>query len=316
MRLPSPKHHPLMPLPRTALVLACTLALSAIPAAAQPATPPPTALEQVRGLRLDSLAGPMPVHYSATFADRAREVQGVLREGAQFFADSLGVRTEVRVALLSEADWRRISQVPYGVPYVQGSVVFVPAAGDGAVSADFLRLEAQASPAARAKVAESGVSYADNARRITDLIGYHELGHGYTQALGIRPHTRWFSEFLATYMAYGYLHRMRPPLARGWEAMMRAKLDAAPPTHTSLADFERLYIRVGPENYHWYQAAFAALAAEVFQAQGLGFLARVREAFPAGQGPALDSDAVLARLEQIHPGFQAWAARLNPPLAP
>ena len=209
-----------------------------------------------------------------------------------------------------------ISQVPYGVPYVQGGVVFIPAAGDGAISADFLGLEAGASAAVQEKVQETGMSFADNARRIPYLIGYHELGHGYTQGYGIRPHTRWFNEFLATYMAYAFLHRMRPPLARGWEAMMQAKLEAPAPTHTSLADFDRLYIRVGPENYNWYQSAFAMMAAEVFQAHGLGFLARVREAFPAGEGPALDSDAVLARLEQIHPGFRAWADRLGTPATP
>lgn len=306
------------PRPGILFFVLAALVLVAGSVAGQPAGgPPPGALQQVRGLGLDSLAGPMPVHYSARFRRRAEEVQALLREGARFFADSLGLQTQVRVALLSEADWRRISQVPYGMPYVQGGVVFVPAAGDGAIADDFLRLEANASPAARAKVAETGVGFADNARRMTDLIGFHELGHVYTSAYGIAPHTRWFNEFLATYWAYAFLHRVRPPLARGWEAMLQAKLDAPAPAHTLLADFDSLYIRVGPANYNWYQAAFALQAAEVFQAHGLGFLAQVREAFPAqGGGPRLASDAVLARLEQIHPGFRAWADRLGTPRAP
>ena len=109
---------------------------------------------------------------------------------------------------------------------------------------------------------------------------------------------------------------MRPPLARGWEAMLQAKLDGPTPVHTTLADFDRLYIGVGPENYNWYQAAFALQAAEVFQAEGLGFLARVREAFPVTDGLALDSDAVLTRLEAIRPGFRAWAERLGQPRSP
>jgi hypothetical protein len=301
-----------MPRVRT-LALLTALALSAAPAAAQPVARPMA--EQIRALRLDSLAGPLPVHYSPGFREHAAEVQAILREGAAFFADSLGLPTTVRVALLGAAQWQRVTQVPYGVPFVQGGVVLIPATGDGVIAADFLALEAGASAAARAKVAESGVSFAENARRITDLIGYHELGHGYTNALGIRPHTRWFSELLAMYMAYAFLARMRPPLARGWEAMLQAKLEGPAPAHTSLADFERLYIRVGPENYVWYQAAFAQQAAEVFGVHGLGFVARVREAFPAG-GAQLDSDAVVARLETIHPGFRAWADRLNVPRTP
>lgn len=301
-----------MPRIRT-LVFLAALTVSAAPAAAQPVARP--MVEQVRALGLDSLAGPLPVHYSAGFRGHAAEVQTILREGARFFADSLGLPTTVRVALLAESEWQRVTQVPYGVPFVQGGVVLIPATGDGVIARDFLVLEAGASDAVRAKVAESGASFAENAGRMTDLIGYHELGHGYTGAYGIRPHTRWFSELLATYMAYAFLHRMRPPLARGWEAMLQAKLEAPAPAHTSLADFERLYIRVGPENYNWYQAAFARQAAEVFHAQGLGFLTRVREAFPAG-GEQLDSDAVLARLETIHPGFRAWADRLNAPRTP
>ncbi|HEX6038099.1 hypothetical protein [Longimicrobium sp.] len=295
---------------------ALVLALSPVAAAAQQTaaqTPPPPMVDQVRGLGLDSLAGPLPVHYSAGFRDRAGEVQGILREGVRFFADSLGLaEMPVRVALLTEADWQRVSRVPYGVPFVQGGVVVMPAAGDGPIAADFLAAEPGASAAARELVARTGLSFADNARRMTDLIGYHELGHGYTTAYGIQTHARWFNEFMATYMAYAFLDRMRPPLARGWEAMLRARLDGARPAHTSLAAFDSLYIRVGPENYNWYQAAFALQAAEVFRAEGLAFLPRLREAFPVQPPgtPRLGGDEVVARLETLHPGFRAWAEGL------
>jgi hypothetical protein len=294
---------------------ALAAALIAVPAAAQPAAAPPM-LDQVRALGLDSVAGPLPAHYSAGFATRAAEVQAILREAARFFADSLGLPTTVHVAVLAAPEWQRLTQVPYGVPFVNGGVVFIPAVGDGVIAADFLALEGGASPAVRAKVAETRATFADNARRMTDLIGYHELGHGYTRAYGIRSHTRWFNEFLATYLVYAFLHRARPLLARGFEAMVQAKLDGPTPAHTTLADFDRLYIGVGPENYNWYQAAFALQAAEVFQAEGLGFLARVRQAFPVTDGPALDSDTVLARLEAIRPGFRAWAERLGAPRNP
>lgn len=301
---------------KTRLALAAALLLCALPLSAQtPAQAPaqPSALDQVLGLGLDSLAAPLPVYHRAEQRARAAEVQAILRQGARFFADSLGLETPVRVALLGRADWDRVSQVPYGVPYVRGGVVFLPATPDGAIAADFLRLEPGASERVRALVAATGVSFADNARRMTDLIGYHELGHGYTSRYGIRPHARWFSEFLATYFAYAFLERTNPRLARSWEAMLRAKLDAPAPAHTSLDDFERLYLGVGPENYNWYQAAFALEAAEVFRAEGLGFLARVRERFPAGAGgEALPAAAVLERLEAIRPGFRAWGEQLAP----
>lgn len=297
---------------RLVLASAAALLLGALPLAAQ--TPAqPSALDQVLGLGLDSLAGPLPVYHRADGRARAAEVQGILRQGARFFADSLGLETPVRVALLGRADWERVSRVPYGVPYVSGGVVFLPATPDGAIAADFLRLEPGASERVRALVAGTGRSFADNARGMTDLIGYHELGHGYSSRYGIRPHAKWFSEFLATYFAYAFLERTSPRLARSWEAMLQAKLDAPAPAHTSLDDFERLYFGVGPENYNWYQAAFALQAAEVFRAEGLGFLARVRERFPsAPAGEPLSSAAVLERLETIRPGFRAWGESIAP----
>lgn len=293
-----------------ALLLAAAPLRAQTPAAAPPAQPSP--LEQVLALRLDSLAGPLPVYHGAGQRAHAAEVQAILRQGARFFADSLRLETPVRVALLGKPEWERVSRIPYGVPYVQGGVVFLPATPDGAIAEDFLRLEAGASEAARARVAATGWSFADNARRMTDLIGYHELGHGYTTRYGIRPHARWFNELLASYFAFAFLERTSPRLALAWEAMLRAKLEGPAPAHTSLDDFERLYIGVGPENYNWYQAALGVRAAELFRAEGLGFLARVRERFPAGPGEPLPSAAVLERLEEIRPGFRAWGANIAP----
>jgi hypothetical protein len=77
--------------PRRAVILsafaALVLALAPVAAAAQPAggqAPPPPMVDQVRGLGLDSLAGPLPVHFSAGFRARAEEVQGFLREAPAF----------------------------------------------------------------------------------------------------------------------------------------------------------------------------------------------------------------------------------------
>ena len=51
--------------------------------------------------------------------------------------------------------------------------------------------------------------------------------------------------------------------------------------------------------------------ARISRARRCSFITRVREAFPAG-GEPLDSDAVLARLERIHPGFAARGRDIGP----
>jgi hypothetical protein len=289
--------------------------LAAVPAAAQTPTQnpaPPPAIDQVRALGLDSLSAPLPVFHRPADRARATEAQALLREAARFFADSLGLETRVHVAVLPKADWERVSRVPYGVPYIQSGVVFLPATFDGAISEDFRKLQAGASPAVQALVAETGVSFDENAARMTDLIGLHELGHSYAGQMGIRPHARWFSEFLASYFAYAFLERAAPRLAPSWHAMLQAKLESPTPAHTTLDDFERLYIGVGPENYNWYQAVFARQVANVFRERGLGFIRVVQQQFPRTQGDPIPSAAVVERLEAIHPGFQAWSANILP----
>ncbi|HEY7767570.1 hypothetical protein [Longimicrobium sp.] len=296
------------------LSLALLPLLAAAPAAAQtPAqSPPPPVIEQVRALGLDSLAAPLPVFHRPADHARAMEAQALLREAARFFADSLGLETRVHVAVLPKADWERVSRVPYGVPYIAGGVVFLPATFDGAISEDFRKLEPGASQAVRARVAATGVSFDENAARMTDLIGLHELGHSYAGQMGIRTHARWFSEFLASYFAYAFLERAAPRLAPSWNAMLQAKLESPTPAHTTLDDFERLYIRVGPENYNWYQAVFARQVAQVFRERGLGFIRAVQQQFPRTEGDPMPATAVMERLEQLHPGFQAWGVNIVP----
>jgi hypothetical protein len=43
-----------------------------------------------------------------------------------------------------------------------------------------------------------------------DGIGTHEIGHSIIRQLGIAPQTRWFNEFLASYIGYAYLRAKFP----------------------------------------------------------------------------------------------------------
>jgi hypothetical protein len=53
---------------------------------------------------------------------------------------------------------------------------------------------------------------------------------------------------------------------------------------TSLEDFERLYVGVGPNSYSWYQGKFLQRVAQVYEKKGLSFIAEVGKAFPAAEG--------------------------------
>jgi hypothetical protein len=288
------------------------------PAPARPSDAAPPAdpsggltVASIRALGVEANPGAVPTYHSPGFAERARTLQRMVEEGRRFFADSLDLRADVNLAVLSEADWSRVTTIPYTIPFFSPgeAVIFLPATTAGPIVDDYLASRPRLPASRLQQISAAGFSFEDGAHTMVDLIGYHELGHLYTRAYGIQPAGHWLNEFLATYFAYAYLRRAQPHLAELWDGMVRPAPDTRPP-HTSLADFDRLYFGVGPENYFWYQGTFAARVSEVFAERGLGFLAAAREAFPAGAAPVAGDEA-LARLERIHPGFTAWAARLD-----
>jgi len=287
------------------------LLLSLAAAPLSQAQSPPSCLATVRGLHLDSLPGPVPTYYSASFRGRAERDQALLRDAERFFADSLGLPPGLHLALLNEADWRRANNPqPYGLPHVCDRVAFLPATDDGVITMDMLRRESTLSDTVRAKIAREGVSFGEFARSMTDVLGLHELGHDYVTSYGINPHAAWFNEFLASYFGYVFLQTARPAQARLISAMVAARLEQPPPSHTSFEDFERLYgPTMNPDNINWYQAVFLQRIADVSPTQGLGFLRRVRAAFPLAEPDSVSLESVLDRLEQIHPGFRVWAGR-------
>jgi hypothetical protein len=142
---------------------------------------------------------------------------------------------------------------------------------------------------------------------------YHELGHVFAAAYGIGRPNLWFGEFMAGYFAEAY--RADAPdesrlqvfsdLLSEWLAR------GSKPVYTSLDDLERLYASMPASNYGWYQAQFEKRGKDVYREQGFSFIQRVRAALPASEGRALTVTEVLARLEKISPGFEAWARSLG-----
>jgi hypothetical protein len=307
----------------TRSTIACALAVvltgcspAAAPAQDRAASEDPSGgitVEAILALSPHVLAGDVPVYHSPGYVRRAAELQALIDDGRRFFDDSLGLRAEVSLAVLAEADWSRLTDVPYTIPFYSSgaALIFLPATTAGPIVDDYLASQARLPAARLARIRDAGFDYEQGAHTMVDLIGYHELGHLYTRAYGIQPPSPWMHEFLATYFAYAYLRRAQPRLADLWDGMVAAPPDDRP-QHTSLPDFDRLYFGVGPENYFWYQGTYATRATEVFARHGLGFVSAVRDAFPAGGDAAQHSgEEVLAALERIDPGFMAWADSLQ-----
>lgn len=293
----------------TPLVLTALVALVAGPLRAQ-GDPPTDLLGRVRALGTPTSTDRITVYYDLGHEAKAVRLRALVQDAMTFFADSLGVAPDLSLAVVERSTWERIfTWQPYGIPGVEGTppVAFLPATDDNVAANDALSIAAGVSASAHAMLRAGGTTWEEASRRYVDLVGLHELGHAFAGAYGISVRSKWFNEWLATYFAYAYLRAMRTPSAYVWDGVLQGYTDAVRPEHRTLEAFERLYFGVGAQNYVWYQAQFQAQVSEVYQARGVDFLRVLRRAFPMGAAPVDSQEELLGRLDELQPGFRAWA---------
>jgi hypothetical protein len=171
----------------------------------------------------------------------------------------------------------------------------------------------QVPPAMLSKALANGRTWKQIKFEGCDGIGTHEIGHSIIRQLGIDPPTRWFDEFLASYVGYAYLKANAPAQALSNEIFWTVGLNNSPHPFTRLDDFEGRYDQLQqeyPGNYGWYQLALDQRVIEIYAQSGVEYLREIRKQFPAG-ARALDSPQLLNELERISPGWKAWAAHLE-----
>ena len=303
---------------RQALASAASAPQAAPTAPTAPTAPVPL-ITRVRALRLVHRPGLLGLYHDPAHAEHAHALHALVAEAMGWYREVLGIEGGLTLAVLEREPWEAVGlQQPYGIPGVAGSgvageppVIYMPATDDGLAATDALALAPRVRPATLASLRAAGYDYATAARRHVDVIGLHELGHVYTRRFGIAPPNLWLDELLATFFAHAFLVARRPALAALFGGVLQATIDAFEPVHRSLADFERLYFRVGAANYVWYQAHFQQRAAALHQAQGLDALRALRAAFPLPRPLRPTPEALLAELELVSPGFQAWAATVE-----
>ncbi len=299
--------------PRLAAAVVVGL-LSLPPQAVAQDAPPRDLLTRVQALGTPSSTDRITVYFEPGHEAKALRLRALVQDALRLFADSLGVAPALSLAVLERTTWERIiTWQPYGIPGVEGTppVAFLPATDDNVAANDALGIEAGVSDAARRLVGAAGLTWPEASRRYVHLVGLHELGHALAAAYGISVRSKWFNEWLATYVAYAFLRATRPQQAHLWEGILQGYIDAVQPEHRTIATFERLYFGVGSLNYVWYQARFQQQVAAVYERHGVGFLRTLRATFPRGAAPIASQEALLARLETLAPGFAAWGAGMK-----
>ena len=274
-------------------------------------------IDAIKSLGLASIPGNMPAFYSPDAETRARYLQGLLGGEIAYYEEQFHFHFDpVALAVLDAPQWPKVAgDEPFGMPSVDGTnppVVIMPASWDKVMWMVVPRRK-EVPPAMLRKALSTGRHWDQIKFEGCDGIGTHEIGHFIIRQLGIDPQTKWFNEFLASYVGYAYLKAKEPGQALSNEIFWTVGLGHSPHPFTKLDDFESRYDELQqkyPGNYGWYQLALDQRVIEVYESGGVEYLRRIRKEFPTG-GVPLSSAQLLDRLDMISSGWKAWGLRLE-----
>lgn len=269
--------------------------------------------KRVQNLSLDSTTLGEVVYYSKNYLGRAEKVSELIKRANIFYFDSLGINAEVEIALLDTVDYNIVSpNVPYGLPFVNRGLIFLPAdTSIGAVKGMYSPFAETASEKIILNLEDAGYEYNEALNQMVDLIGLHELGHVLNDLYGIDSRQAWFDEFMASYFGYAYMQTQDTTLGIIWDNITNAGFEEYNPNYKSLDDFNKLYIGVGVGNYCWFQNAFQERIRIVYSERGLEFIRLVKEKLSDPSFKPETAIELLEVLEEIEPGFFSWASSLE-----
>lgn len=264
----------------------------------------PSPLARVEALELDTApVGRVTAYFDSADRKRAVELATLSEEAASFFDRELAISFDFGIVALGPEHWfSEHSGVPYAIPWasVPERLIFVPSS-----------LEEGLLVRGRDTMTER--------RRVVNFISIHEYGHLATKEYFIAASKRdylpvsWFNELLSNIFAYAFVASTDPEWAKVSKEMWTGVVESRKPTVLSL-DWGFMNDLPPDElarTYAWYQNLLNLRAAELYDEHGLGFLRALKDRLAWEEAGGWTTESLLASLEEIAPGFKAWARDLE-----
>lgn len=263
------------------------------PLLAQNPNPPVKTFDSIiASEHLHQLSGKAPVHYSAGFDVRAKALQGLFANCVNYYETTFpGTNFNTHIYILDKGDWGKLDLgFPYGMPFYHPDYqVLVVPAGKNALR--------------RLTGLPDDPEKSDAVLSTFDFQPIHELGHYFFFTINNLNKEHWMNEFLATYFLICFIKADN--LAPDLQNILKADFPVA---HKSLDDFEKLYLGVGPANYHWYQSKFAALGYSLYPQFKEKLITLVLQNYSRG-GKNLDAKSLLLSLSPDT--MNAWLSSMK-----
>ncbi len=278
------------------VVTACLILASTAHAQAQ------SPLERVEALGLDTMkVGRVTAYFAPADRERAEQLAMLSEEAAAFLERELGIAFDLGLAALAPDHWfSDIPNIPYAIPWpsMPERLIFMPSSLQEGL---LIR----------------GQSELEDRRRV-DFVLLHEYGHIATKAY-FRPTSdrdylpvNWFEELLATYFGYAFVHSSDSAWVEAAREEWLVEVRDYTPRVLSL-DWSFMNSLPGIElsrTYAWYQFILNLRAVEIYEQHGLGFLRALKDKLPWHDSDDWTTASLLPLLEEIAPGFEAWAESL------
>lgn len=277
------------------------------------------------GLHAVNAQVPFPVHASRGTDAIAVDIARRCERASDFLTGVLDFRPSYSLLVLDRDDWGDNSLTPiYAMPHVMK----VPAGKHGAPDVDHPntlvvgsergaffdtivdRVVEDLGDGARRELAlmypavDGGIDVAPFA----NLLVIHELAHLFEFQVPFRFPRIWLSEFFANLCLHAVIENVEPESMPTLRTLPTVSLTAAGLEwkYRSLGDFQSLYIRVGAENYAWFQFHLHAHAERVYRAGGLDAARAFHTTLRDSELRSIDDDALCAvLLERIGPAAAA-----------
>jgi hypothetical protein len=193
--------------------------------------------------------------------------------------------------VLNKEDWNeKLFAAPYALPnYLPANNIILIGADKNALA----RLSAQPEDPITSESVVSGYDY----------VAVHELGHYFFITLNhVRTNEHWVDEFLANYFLICYVKGNMIDLPPEQTDLPKDQ------PHRTLEDFEKLYDKVGAQNYDWYQKEFIRYGLALYPQFKLELIRAMIENYSAG-GKHADAAGLLKKLAPTT--FDTWLKEMR-----
>jgi hypothetical protein len=254
---------------------------------------------------LNKLAGKVEIYYPNDFKQEAIYTQKILEKAMAFYKAHLNIDIPVSAALFGPKEFNNFSMEKWGSPGIYNQFLPFMAAGPPAVMCLPV-----ASGSALENMVQAGIKQNKNktitskeiSTRLIAYIGIHELGHVITNKLEAQQEVPWYSEFMANYIAGAFTEQMNTETKKD-VSTKQSPGGSLTPTNKHFGGM----FNGSADNYIWWQASLQKRVAEMFPTPGISFINQLANLRNSQQ--YFDDLTMLVAMEQISPGFLAWAKR-------